>query len=138
MRRLQRSCKVALAALLVTLTASCSELDKADIETVLDRRNLAINNQDSAAYSSLIYGDYKDQGKSKIDIIAQTIRIFETFEKTRMQSQDRIIRVLDGTAECEQSYVLEAYADGHWRKVIQRERIYLIETDEGWKISGGL
>lgn len=114
-------------------------MEKASIADILDRRDAAISNQDIAAYSALIDGDYNDRGQSKVEIIAQGIRIFDSFEKTRMQSRDRTILVPgDGTAECEQSYVLEAYADGHWRKIIQRERISLIKTPEGWRISGGL
>lgn len=140
MIRLKSSCKAFLFTLITVIAASgCSDMDKADITSVLEQRNTAINNHDAAAYSALIYGDYEDHGRNKVDIIAQIIRIFDRFEKTRMQSHDRIIRVLgDGTAECEQSYILEAYADGHWRKIIQRERIYFIETEEGWKIAGGL
>lgn len=140
MAKLKSSCKTFLLALVTAFIAGgCTDMDKASIAEILDQRNAAITAQDAAAYSALIHGEYNDHGKSKVDIVAQTIRIFDHFEKTRMQSHDRIIRVPgDGTAECEQSYILEAFADGHWRKMIQRERIYFIETEEGWKISGGL
>lgn len=140
MPKLKSSCKAFLLALVTAIIAGgCTDMDKVSIAEVLDQRNAAITDQNAAAYSALIYGEYSDQGKSKVDIVAQTIRIFDRFEKTRMQSHDRTIRVPgDGTAECEQSYILEAFADGHWRKIIQRERIYFIETEEGWKISGGL
>lgn len=136
----KRSCRAFLLALVTAMIAGgCTDMDKIAIADVLDQRNAAMTSQDIAAYSTLIHGDYHDQGKSKVDIIAQTIRIFDRFEKTRMQSHDRTIRVPEnGTAECEQSYILEAFADGHWRKIIHRERIYFTKTEAGWKISGGL
>ena len=66
-------------------------------------------------------------------------RLFAQFEKTEMQSSQRVIRLLDDQhAECEQNYLLRVKADGTWRQLNQRERITLTKTSEGWKISAGL
>ena len=130
-----------LLILLVALTlAGCSDVQKSEINQVLDARDQAISNKDVSAYSALLLGDYMDDhGKTKIAVVAQFVHMFQQFDKTEMHSYDREIRMIDSKhAECEQSYKLRVKADGRWRELVQREQIYLLRTPAGWRISGGL
>jgi len=130
--------------LLIILTTiaitGCSDVQKTEINSMLDARDQAISNKDIAAYSSLLLSDYMDDhGKSKITVVAQFIRMFDQFEQTDMRSYDRTIRLVDDAhAQCEQSYKLRVKADGRWREIVQRERLYFVKTTAGWRISGGL
>jgi len=119
---------------------ACSEYDKTAINAVLDARDAAVNSHDIKAYDALLLPDYHDNsGQSEFDIVSKMNKLFSQFETTEMSSSNRIIRLLDSShAECEQSYLLRVKADDTWRQLNQRERISLIKTADGWKISGGL
>lgn len=129
-----------LILLLSLALTGCSNVQKSEINSVLDARDQAISNKDISAYSALLLSDYMDDhGKSKITVVAQFVHMFQQFDKTEMHSYDREIRLIDDThAQCEQSYKLRVKADGRWRELVQREQIYLVKTPAGWRISGGL
>jgi len=129
----------ALVLLLLMMNA-CSEYNKTEINALLDARDLAVSTHNIKAYDALLIPDYQDQtGQSEFDIVSKMNRLFAQFERTEMHSSNRIIRLVDSQhAECEQSYVLRVKADGTWRQLNQRERIFLTHTNDGWKISGGL
>jgi len=123
----------------ITITA-CSDVQKTEINSLLDARDQAISHKDISSYSQLLLSDYMDDhGKSKITVVAQFIRMFDQFEQTEMHSYDRTIHLLDDThAQCEQSYKLRVKADDRWREIVQREQLYFVKTRAGWRISGGL
>jgi len=127
------------AAITCLLIAACSGADKASINGVLDARNAAITAHDIGAYSSLILPDYTDHARSKVDVVAQMIHLFDRFDALEMHSFNREIHLVDDThADCAQSYRLKVRADGRWREMVQREELSLQRTAAGWKISGGL
>jgi len=128
-----------VAILLILLPVGCSDIDKAGISQLLDSRDRAITHRSISEYSALIASDYNDKGRSKVDIVAQMVSLFDKFEQAEMASYARDIRRLDDTrAQCEQSYKLRVYADGQWRQIIQREQLTLAKTGGGWKIVAGL
>lgn len=123
---------------IVSLIA-CSDIDKAGISQLMDARDQAISNRSISEYSSLISADYNDNGHNKIDIVARMVSLFDKFERAEMNSYDRQIRKLsDLQAQCDQSYTLKVFADGEWRKIVQREQLTLTKGSTGWKISSGL
>jgi hypothetical protein len=125
--------------LFCTLIAACSDLDKAGISNLLDARDRAITHRSISEYSALIASDFNDNGRSKVDIVAQMVSLFDKFEKAEMHSYDREIRRLsDTSAQCEQTYMLKVFADGQWRQIVQREQLTLANSPHGWKISSGL
>jgi len=128
--------------LILTLLSisGCSEYDKVEIHKVLDARDVAVSRHDINAYDALLLPDYLDTaGQSEFDIVSKMNRLFAQFEATEMTSSQRVIRLLDANhAECEQNYLLRVKADNTWRQLNQRERITLIKTPNGWKISSGL
>ncbi|MDQ6968994.1 MAG: hypothetical protein Q9M16_00605 [Mariprofundus sp.] len=121
-------------------TSGCSEYDKIEINKVLDARDAAVSSHNIKAYDALLLPDYLDAtGQSEFDVVSKMNRLFTQFEATEMNSSQRIIRLLDANhAECEQNYLLRVKADNTWRQLNQRERITLIKTSNGWKISSGL
>jgi len=121
------------------LIAACSGADRASISTVLDARNAAITARDIGVYSDLILPDYMDHGRSKVDVVAQMIHLFDRFDALEMHSFDRKLHLVDDThADCAQSYRLRVRSGGRWREMVQREELSLQRTPAGWKISGGL
>ncbi len=125
---------------LILLTAiACSDVQKVEINHILDARDQAVSNGDIGAYSKLLLKDYQDHGQTKITVVARTINLFSQFDATRMQSFDRKIILLDDKhAQCEQSYHLKVKSDGKWREITQREQLYFTRSPAGWRISGGL
>ena len=133
--------KVNRILLLITLTAllACGEMEKSEITELMDARDLAISQRSIPDYSSLIYSNYHDQGRSKVDLVAQMVALFDKFDRAEMRSYNRQIQQLnDEHARCDQSYTLKVLADGKWRKIVQREQLTLTRDHDGWKISGGL
>ncbi|HKJ83209.1 MAG TPA: hypothetical protein VJ961_04225 [Mariprofundaceae bacterium] len=119
--------------------SACGASDQSAIGKVLDARDRAISSHDVAAYSSLIATDYRDDGRTKVDIVAQMINLFDHFDEVKMHSFDRNIQLNgDRHAECRQSYRLAVRSGKHWEKMVQREQLSLVRTPVGWKISGGL
>ncbi len=128
-----------LAVLLTMTLLACSDVQKIEINSILDARDQAVSNSDIAAYSKLLLKDYQDHDQTKISVVARMINLFSQFDTTRMQSFDRKIVLLDDDhAQCEQSYHLKVQRGGVWREITQREQLYLIRTSAGWRISGGL
>ncbi len=124
---------------ILLLLAGCGDIEKARINEMLDARDLAVSNRDIDAYSRLLLHNYQYHGQTKGSVIGRMIRLFDQFDETRMQSFDRNIVLLDGEhAQCEQSYHLKVRLGDRWREITQREQLYLIRTDAGWRISGGL
>lgn len=118
---------------------ACSDVNKSGVSQVMDARDQAISNRSIPEYSSLISSTYSDNGRGKIDIVAQMVSLFDRFERAEMSSYDRQIRQLsDVQAQCDQSYTLKVFADGEWRKIVQREQLTLSKETAGWKISSGL
>lgn len=134
------SYRAVLAAMLAAVVSSaCSDLDKAGISNLLDARDRAISHRSVSEYSAVIAQGYNDKGRSKVEVVAQMISLFDKFEKAEMNSFDRDIRALnEGLAQCEQSYKLKVFANGQWRQIVQREQLTLARTDAGWKITAGL
>jgi hypothetical protein len=127
----------ALGALL--FASGCSDIEKAQIAKVLDARDQAVSERNIGDFSMLISDQYYDHGRSKVDIVAQMIGLFEHFEQLSMKSHDRNIRILDDNhAQCEQTYTLRAFADQQWRSIVQKEQLQLIREENRWQISGGL
>jgi len=105
----------------------------------MDSRDRAISQRSIPDYSALIYSSYEDQGRSKVDVVAQMVSLFDKFDGAEMRSHDRQIQQLDDLhALCDQSYTLKVLADGEWRQIAQREQLTLTKDSDGWKISGGL
>ncbi len=138
--KLKNTICLTIALLAVLTISACTEQDKIDINTLLDARDAAVSSHNINAYDALLLPNYLDAaGQSEFDIVSKMNRLFAQFEKTEMHSTQRVIRVLDDQhAECEQSYLLRVKADGTWRQLNQRERIFLTKTSDGWKISAGL
>ncbi len=125
--------------MLATALSACSEQDRANIHAVLEARDSAVSNHDIKAYSALLVPGYEYNKKNEFETINRMRKLFDQFEKIEMTSGNRTIRLLDEKhAECEQNYLLHVKAGGKWRQLNQRERISLIKTASGWKISGGL
>jgi len=119
--------------------SACSGADKASINAVLDARNAAITARDIGAYSDLILPDYVDHGRSKVDIVAQMIHLFDQFDTLDMHSFNREIHLVDDMhADCAQSYRLRVHSGDRWREMVQREELSLKRIPAGWKISAGL
>lgn len=118
---------------------ACSDIDKAGISGLLDARDQAISHRNISEYSLLISRAYRDKSRSKIEVVAQMLSLFDKFEHAEMHSYDRQIRKLDSDrAQCEQSYTLKVFADGQWRQIVQREQLLLVKEPGGWKIVAGL
>ena len=129
---------IAVLALVLTITA-CSDIQKMEIETVLDARNSAVSEGNINAYSRLLIQSYQDQGQGKTVLVSKMLRLFEQFDALEMKTFGRTIRILDSDhAQCEQTYYLRVKADNKWREFNQREQISLTRTTTGWQISGGL
>ena len=125
-------------ALILTITA-CSDIQKMEIETVLDARNSAVSESNINAYSSLLIQSYQDRGQGKTEVVSKMLQLFEQFDALEMKTFGRTIRILEnGQAQCEQTYYLRAKADNKWREFNQREQISLTKTTTGWQISGGI
>jgi hypothetical protein len=142
MSALKHNHKLVIAALLLVFTAgisACSDIDKIKVSQVMDARDQAISNRNIPEYSALIATDYDDKGRSKIDIVAQMVSLFDKFERAEMTSYDRQLQKLgDRRIKCEQSYTLKVFADEQWRQIVQREQLILTKDSVGWKISSGL
>ena len=125
--------------LTAALLATCGEMEKSEISELMDARDQAISQRSISNYSRLIYRNYHDQGRGKVDVVAQMISLFDKFDRAEMRSHDRQIQQLDNNlARCDQSYTLKVLADGEWRQIVQREQLTLSKDSDGWKISGGL
>lgn len=130
--------RILLFIITATLLA-CSEMEKSDINELMDARDLAISQRSISDYSALIYSNYDDQGRSKVDVVAQMVALFDKFDRAEMRSHNRKIQQInDKLARCDQSYTLKVLADGKWRQIVQREQLTLTRDHDGWKISGGL
>ncbi len=129
----------ALALLIGVLLFGCSDIEKSEISGVMDARDHAISSRNISEYSALISGNYNDRGRSKVEVVAQMVSLFDKFEQAEMSSYDRNIKHIDGgLAQCEQSYRLKVFADGDWRQIVQREQLTLVQESSGWKIISGL
>ncbi|OIO72929.1 MAG: hypothetical protein CO186_04910 [Zetaproteobacteria bacterium CG_4_9_14_3_um_filter_49_83] len=133
----------ALCSLLLLLTlcatAGCNNIQKSKIASLLDARDRAVSEQSLEDFSVLLTDKYDDHGRSKIDVVAQMINLFEQFEQISMHSHDRIIRIIDEAhAQCEQTYTLKVFADEQWRSLVQKEQLQFERINEQWRISGGL
>jgi len=119
--------------------SACSDMQKVEINNLLDARDSAVSKGDISAYSRLILKDYQDRGQTKITVVARMINLFSQFQSTQMKSFDRHVKLIDDEhAQCEQSYHLKVKMDGDWREITQREQLYLTKSSAGWRISGGL
>jgi hypothetical protein len=128
-----------LLLIIMTTLLACSEMEKSEITTLMDARDLAISQRSIPDYSALIYSNYDDQGRSKVDVVAQMVALFDKFDRAEMRSYNRQIQQLnDELARCDQSYTLKVLADGKWRKIVQREQLTLTRDRDSWKISSGL
>jgi len=128
-----------LVCLLSSLPIACSDLDKAAVSQLLDARDQAITHRSISEYSELISSDYHDSRRSKVEVVAQMLSLFDKFKQAEMNSYNRQIRRLDDyRVQCEQSYTLKVFADGQWRQIVQREQLILTEEASGWKIISGL
>jgi len=128
----------AVLILLAALTA-CNSTNPADISTVLDARNLAVNEKNIAAYADIIVDDYNQNNHTKDDVLMQMFDLFKHFQAIQMQTHNRHINIIDDNhALCEQSYTLKVMADNEWRSMVQQEQLQLIKQGDVWKISGGL
>ncbi len=137
-RRMAGGIRLSIFFLYLGITA-CGGAGKSSVNAVLDARDAAITTHNISAYSGLILPDYMDHGRSKVEVVAQMIHLFNKFDRLDMHSFDRQIYLVDGThADCAQSYRLRVCVGGHWRKMVQREELSLKRTPAGWKISGGL
>lgn len=134
--------RIIAACLLLAAAAplsGCSEVQKVEINSVMDARDQAISHKDIRAYSKLLLAGYSDHGQSKADVVAQMTDMFGRFDQLQMHSFDRTIRVLDPAhAQCAQSYRLRVSRDHTWRAIVEREQVDLRKTADGWKISAGL
>jgi len=120
-------------------TAGCNNIQKSKIASLLDARDRAVSEQSLEDFSVLLTDKYDDHGRSKIDVVAQMINLFEQFEQISMHSHDRIIRIIDEAhAQCEQTYTLKVFADEQWRSLVQKEQLQFERINEQWRISGGL
>jgi hypothetical protein len=129
---------IPVLALVLVITA-CSDIQKMDIEAVLDARNSAVSEGNINAYSRLLLPSYYGEGQNKFDVINKMLELFKQFEAMEMKTFGRTIRILDDNhAQCEQTYFLRLKADNKWRKISQIEQILLTRTEAGWLISGGL
>ncbi len=122
---------------IVFIITACTDNQTQSIHTLLEARNHSISQQDIEEYTSLLDTSYlKHQGQHKV---AQMAQVFTRFKKVRMDTRDQEIRIIDDNhAICEQTYILKVFADGDWRKIVQREQLTFTKTDGHWKISGGL
>jgi len=128
-----------LLLIIITTLLVCGGADKSEINELMDARDQAYSHLNIADYSALINNNYHDQGRSKVDVVAQMVALFDRFDRAEMQSHDRQIQQVDDShALCEQSYTLKVMADGKWRQIVQREQLTLSKESDGWKISGGL
>ena len=121
----------------VFIITACTNSQVQSIQTLLEARNHSINQQNIEKYATLLDANYlAHEGRHKV---TQMAMVFTRFEKVQMDSRDQEIRVLDDNhAICEQTYILKVFADGDWRKIVQREQLTFSRTDGVWKISGGL
>ena len=119
------------------LTGCTTDNHTQDIQKLLKERNISISQQDITQYTSLLEQQYlAREGEQKVE---QMATVFTRFEKVQMDSRDQEIRIIDDQhAICEQTYILKVFADGDWRKIVQREQLTFSRTDGVWKISGGL
>lgn len=122
-----------------SLLLACNDIDKIGVSQLLDARDQAITHRNISEYSALIASSYHDRNRTKVDVVAQMLSLFDQFEQAEMNSYDRQIRRFDDNlARCEQSYTLKVYTDGQWRQIVQREQLILKEESNGWKIVSGL
>jgi len=121
----------------VFIITGCTDNQTQSIHSLLEARNHSINQQHIEKYTSLLDANYlKHEGQHTV---AQMAMVFTRFEKVHMDTRDQEIRILDDNhAICEQTYILKVFADGDWRKIVQREQLTFSRTDGVWKISGGL
>ena len=116
---------------------ACTASDKAEINNTLDLRDTCISQKDIATYTKLLGQKYQLSGESHV--VKSMQHIFDSFDKVEMQSRDRRIQLSDDNhAMCEQTYILRVFADGQWRKIVQREQLKLQKENGAWKIISGL
>ena len=128
----------AIAVIITLLLTSCGG-DKQDIHQLLDARDQAVSSRNINSYSALLHSDYDHLGQTASDVLVRVETLFFQFDTMEMSSSDRTIYFVDDShAQCEQSYILRVKADDEWRAIAQRERLDLIKSADGWKISGGL
>lgn len=131
--------RLGMVFMIAAIMSACTDVQKAEINAILDARDQAVSSGNVAGYSKLLLQNYHDHGQTKITVVARMISLFSQFDATQMQSFDRNIRLLDERhAQCEQSYHLKVQLDGDWREITQREQLYFTRTKSGWHISGGL
>lgn len=131
--------RYALITTLLLFTAACSDIKKAQVADVLDARDKAVSEKSIKDFSILITDQYHDHGRSKIDVVAQMINLFDHFEQLSMSSHDRVIHIVDDThVQCEQAYTLKAFADNEWRSIVQKEQLGFVLENGHWKINTGL
>jgi len=124
--------------LLVALFFSaCTDLDKSQIDDLLDQRNASISQKNIETYTDLLSQSYLDNAGH--EAIRSMQHIFATFEKIEMVSRDRRIQINGKNhAICEQTYVLKVFSDNEWRKMVKREQLKFERENGHWKISSGL
>lgn len=128
-----------LGLLSSSLLLACNDIDKIGVSQLLDARDQAITHRNISEYSALVSSSYHDRNRTKVEVVAQMLSLFDQCQRTEMNSYNRQIRKLDDNiAQCEQSYTLKVYADGQWRQIVQREQLTLKEEANGWKIVSGL
>ena len=119
------------------MMSACTDHHQGDILDLLDKRDASISQKDIQAYASLISDNYSKTNNTSP--VQHMEKVFTVFEKVSMSSRDRNIQILDPEhAICEQTYILKVYADGEWRKIIQREQLKFHYENDAWKISAGL
>jgi len=122
--------------LAVLLLPACTS-EKDEINALLAQRDASISQKNIQAYTSLLSQSYPKHDGEKV--VAGIKHIFDAFDKVEMNSRDRRIQVIDDKhAICEQTYILRVFADGEWRKIVQREQLKFHKDEKGWKISSGL
>lgn len=122
---------------LLLFLISCTDSNKSEIVDLLEQRDASISQKDLTTYTSLLSDTYL--ATAGVTAIQNMERTFSTFEQVSMTSRDREIRILDNNkAICEQTYILKVFADGKWRKIVQREQLKFELKNGVWKINGGL
>ena len=130
---------IQIVAVTIALLLTACGGDKQDIHQLLDARDQAVSSRNINSYSALLHTEYSHLGQSASDVLARVEALFFQFDTMEMSSSDRTIYFVDDShAQCEQSYILRVKADDEWRAIAQRERLDLIKSADGWKISGGL
>jgi len=126
-----------IAVLFIVLLSSCTDFDKHEIDNLLDQRNTSISQKNINDYTALLNKAYKENAENTVVYDMQNI--FDSFDKIEMSSRDRVIQIIDDNhAICEQTYILNVFANGEWRKMVKREQLKFQRENGHWKISSGL